>query len=93
MKVGDRVRATAPSWGEDTVPVGAVGTVVQAPPLLAVAFDRDPIGDGTGAWAMSESQVAHLHPLPARIALRWLRRRGLFPAVPTFPIASYRAGT
>lgn len=59
LPVGTRVVTIRESW--DAVPVGSRGTVTQPPPLLAVAFDHDPEGDGTGSWAMFGHQLAVLH--------------------------------
>lgn len=62
-RTGDRVRTSAESWGQDLVPVGAVGTIISPTPL-AVAFDHHPHGDGTGVWAMFAHQLTHLGRTP-----------------------------
>lgn len=56
---GDRVRTISETWGEDIVPIGATGTIIQPPPLLSVAFDHDPHGDGSGVWAIFDHQIVH----------------------------------
>jgi hypothetical protein len=56
---GDRVRTISETWGEDIVPIGATGTIIQPPPILSVAFDHDPHGDGSGTWAILDHQIEH----------------------------------
>lgn len=60
FQIGDRVRTIRETWGHALVPVGAVGTVIEPSPLMSVAFDHDPDGDGTGGWAMHEGDLSHL---------------------------------
>lgn len=60
FRPGDRVRTVKETWGEAHVPVGAVGTVTDPEPSLAVFFDHDPRGDGTGVWAMLAHDIEHL---------------------------------
>lgn len=79
LHIGDRVRTTKESWGDDIVPIGSIGSVAQVRPLT-IAFDHDVIGDGTGVWSMMEHQVVFIEPLPARLARRFAIAKGLLPA-------------
>ena len=88
FRIGDRVRTTQATWGEDTVPVGALGTIVQPPPLLAVTFDHDPVGDGTGVWAICDWQITHVGR--STKAQARLRRRHGAPALFLYALNRYR---
>ena len=88
FRVGDRVRATRPSWGDEHAPVGAIGSVEDCPNhpgVLTTLFDGYPgadNGDGTrSGWAMFPGQVEHVHG-PATRTLRrvaWAARNRRLP--------------
>jgi hypothetical protein len=71
---GDRVVTNTESWGDDIVHIGATGTVIRGGAFLSVFFDHDPVGDGTGVWAMASHQLEFLgHTASERTRLRETR--------------------